>query len=112
MIITINFSLIFSMNVYCLENPIDTGAWQATVHGVARVGHDLMTKPQYMLLNIGGSDGKESACSAGDLGSIPGLGKIPWRREDSPLQYFCLKNSMDRGTWQAIVCSVAESDVT
>ena len=73
MIITINFSLIFSMNVYCLENPIDTGAWQATVHGVTRVGHDLMTKPQYMLLNIGGSDGKESACSAGDLGSIPGL---------------------------------------
>ena len=59
------------MNVYCLENPIDTGAWQATVHGVARAGHDLMTKPRYMLLS--GSDGKESAFSAGDLGSIPGL---------------------------------------
>ena len=90
------------MNVYCLENPIDTGAWQATVHGVARVGHDLMTKPQYMLLNIGGSDGKESACSAGDLGSIPGLEnplekemathssipawRIPWTEEHDGLQ--------------------------
>ena len=29
----------------CLENPMDRGAWQATVHGVARVGHDLVTKP-------------------------------------------------------------------
>ena len=29
----------------CLENPMDRGAWKATVHGVARVGHDLVTKP-------------------------------------------------------------------
>ena len=29
----------------CLENPMDRGAWQATVHGVTRVGHDLVTKP-------------------------------------------------------------------
>ena len=29
----------------CLENPIDRGAWQATVHGVERVGHNLVTKP-------------------------------------------------------------------
>jgi len=29
----------------CLENPMDRGAWQTTVHGVARVGHDLVTKP-------------------------------------------------------------------
>ena len=28
----------------CLENPMDRGAWQATVHGVSRVGHDLVTK--------------------------------------------------------------------
>ena len=112
MIITINFSLIFSMNVYCLENPIDTGAWQATVHGVARVGHDLMTKPQYMLLNIGGSDGKESACSAGDLGSIPGLGRFPGEGNGNPLQYSCLKNPMDRGAWQATVHGVLKSQLT
>ena len=34
----------------CLENPIDRGAWQATVHGVSRVGHDLATKPTMPLL--------------------------------------------------------------
>ena len=32
----------------CLENPMDRGAWQATVHGVARAGHDLATKPPYL----------------------------------------------------------------
>ena len=32
----------------CLENPMDRGAWQATVHGIARVGHDLMTTPAPM----------------------------------------------------------------
>ena len=90
------------MNVYCLENPIDTGDWQATVHGVTRVGHDLMTKPRYVLLNIGGSDGKESACSAGDPGSTPGsenpleeematqssipAWRIPWTEEPDGLQ--------------------------
>ena len=34
----------------CLENPMDRGAWQATVHGVARVGHDLETKSSLMLI--------------------------------------------------------------
>ena len=50
-----------------------------------------------------GSDGKESACSAGDLGSIPGLGRSPGEGNGYPLQYSGLENSMDRGTWQAIV---------
>ena len=44
----------------------------------------------------GGSDSKESACNAGDLGSIPGLG-IPEEGNGYPLQYPCLENSMDRG---------------
>ena len=38
----------------------------------------------------GGSDGKESACNAGDLGSIPGSGKSPGERNGNPLQYSCL----------------------
>ena len=50
----------------------------------------------------GGSDGKESACNAGDLGSIPGGGN------GNPLQYSCLGNPMDRGAWWAIVHGVAE----
>ena len=43
----------------------------------------------------GGSDGKASACSAGDLGSIPGLGRSPGEGNGNPLQYSCLENSMD-----------------
>ena len=40
---------------------------------------------------------KESACSAGDPGSIPGLGRSPGEGNDNPLQYSCLENAMDRG---------------
>ena len=48
------------------------------------------------------ADGKESACSADDLGSIPGLGRFPGEGNGNPLQYSCLQNSMDRGAWQAV----------
>ena len=44
-----------------------------------------------------GSDGKESACNAGDLGSIPGLERSPRVGNGNPLQYSCLENIMDRG---------------
>ena len=47
----------------------------------------------------GGSDGKASACNAGDLGSIPGLGRYPEEGNGNPLQCSCLKNPMDRGAW-------------
>ena len=43
------------------------------------------------------SVGKESACNAGDLGSIPRLGRCPGERNDNPLQYSYLENLMDRG---------------
>ena len=48
-------------------------------------------------LHPGGSDGKESACNAGDPGSIPGLGRSPGGGYGNPLQYSCLEKSMDRG---------------
>ena len=57
----------------------------------------------------GGSDGKESACYAGDLGSIPGLGKFPGEGNGNPLRYSCLENPMGRGVWQATVHEVAKS---
>ena len=60
----------------------------------------------------GGSDDKESACNAGDLGSVPGLGRSPGEENGYPLQYSCLENSMDRGAWQATVRGVAEMDTT
>ena len=44
----------------------------------------------------GGSEGKESACSAGDLGSTPGLGRSLGEGNGNPIQYSCLENSMDR----------------
>ena len=43
----------------------------------------------------GGSDGKESACNAGDMSLIPGLGRSPGEGSGNPLQYSCLENSMD-----------------
>ena len=57
----------------------------------------------------GGSDGKESACNAGDLGSIPGLGRSPEGGHGNPLQYSCLENHMDRGVWWATVLGVTKS---
>ena len=52
----------------------------------------------------GGSDGKESACDAGDIGdaySIPGLVRSPGEGHGNPLQYSCLENPVDQGAWRA-----------
>ena len=56
-----------------------------------------------------GSDGKESACNAGDLGSIPGLGRSPEEGNGNRLQYSYLENPMDGGAWRGMVHSVAKS---
>ena len=58
---------------------------------------------------LGSSDGKESACNAGDPGSIPGLGRTPEEGNSYPLQYSCPESSMDRGAWRAAVHGVTES---
>ena len=57
----------------------------------------------------GGSEVKASACNAGDLGLIPGLGRCPGEGNGNPLQYSCLENPMDGGAWQATVHEVAKS---
>ena len=81
----------------CLENPMDTGAWQATVHGVARVGHNLATKPppphvkkraSQVVLVI-----KNPPASAGDIKDKrrrfdPWVRKIFWRRAWQPTSVF------------------------
>ena len=56
-----------------------------------------------------GSDSKESACNAGEVGLIPGQGRVPGGGNGNPLQYSCLGNPTDRGVWQAIVHGVAKS---
>ena len=70
---------------------------------------DLITK--YLGFPVG-SDGKESICNAGDLGSTPELGRSSGAGHGNPLQYSCLENSVDRGAWQATVLGIAESDMT
>ena len=60
---------------------------------------------------LGDLDDKESAHSAGDLGSIPGLGRSPGEGHSHLLQYSCLENPMDGGAWRAAVHGVAESQI-
>ena len=60
----------------------------------------------------GGSEVKASACNAGDLGLIPGLGRSPGEGNGNPLQDSCLENPMDGGAWWATVHGVTESDTT
>ena len=57
----------------------------------------------------GDSDGKELACNAGDLGSMPGSGRSPGEGNGCPFQYSCLENSMNREAWQAIVHGVTNN---
>ena len=92
----------------CLENPRDRGTWWAAVYGVAQSPTQLkqfssstqlkiyIGIPRFIALYCGaspdGSDGKESTCNAGDLGSIPGLGRSPGGGHGNPPQYSCLEN--------------------
>ena len=98
----------------CLENPRDGGAWWAAVYGVTQ------SRTRLKRLNSSSSSivtgglpwwlsGKESICNAVDLGSIPGSERSPEEGNGYPLQYSCLENSRDRGTWQVTVHRVAES---
>ena len=61
------------------------------------------------VLSGGGSEDKAFACNAGDLGSIPGLGRSPGEGNGNPLQYSYLENPMDRGAWRAMVHGVAKN---
>ena len=60
----------------------------------------------------GGSNGKKSACNAGDLSFIPGSGRLPGEGNGNPLQYSCLENPMDRGARCAAIRGVTGSDTT
>ena len=51
--------------------------------------------------------GKESACKAGDAGSIPGSGRSPGERDGNPLQYSYLESAVDRGAWWAVAHGIA-----
>ena len=87
----------------------EPGRLQST--GSQRVGHDWATD-NFILGFPGGSYGKESVCNAGDMGLIPEWGRSPGERNDNPIQYSCLKNSMDRGTRWASPWGCKGSDTT
>ena len=70
---------------------------------------DIYSAPFSILGFRGGSDGKESACNAGDLGLIPGEGRSPGEGHGNLLQYSCLGNPTDRGAWRATAHGVAKS---
>ena len=108
----------------CLENPMDGGAWSNYFYvfssflvmynrRVFSVSYSALKVSDLILIRVRsfprGSDGKESACSAGDLGSIPGLGRSPREGNGNRLQYSCQENSVDRGAWRATVYGVAKS---
>ena len=74
---------------------------------------ELLRKPCLALkIFPSGSDGKESACNVGDLGSTPGLGRSTGEGNGNPLQYFCLENPMDGGAWWVPRWGCKESDMT
>ena len=81
--------------------------------GTVKVVMLMINKTAEFILLDSGSDGKASAYSAGDLGSISGSGRSSGEGNGNPLQYSCPGNSMDRGAWQATVHGVSkELDMT
>ena len=97
----------------CLENPRDGGAWWAAVYGVAQSWtrlKRLSSSGNKIIIGLPRwFSGKESACQAGDMGSIPGSGRFSGEGNCNPLQYSCLRNPMDKGAWQPIVHEVSKS---
>ena len=69
----------------------------------------ILLLPSNVQKFLGGLDGKESTCDAGDLGLIPGLGRSLGEGNGYPLQYACLGNLVDRGPWLATVHGVTKS---
>ena len=93
---------------------MDGGAWWAAIYGVAQSQTRLKRLSSSSSSTglhrgfPGGSAGKESTCNAGDLSSIPGLGRSPGEGNGYPLQYSGLENSRD----YIVVHGFAESDMT
>ena len=91
---TLSFSIYFYVSIYL------------AVSSQMQQAESLIFEAAYQIFPCS-SVGKESACNAGDLGSIPGLGRSPGEGNGNPLQYSCLENPMDRGAWWATVHGVA-----
>ena len=102
----LDYSTVYKKLVYALgnqKNPCES--LYCSICFIAVFGAEPAKCLEYACIP-GGSDCKESACNAGDLGLIPGLGRSPGEGNGNTLQYSCLENSMDRGAWWATVHGV------
>ena len=80
------------------------------MRGASRLPFEYLSPSDVLMMGFpGGSEVKASACNAGDLGSIPGLGRSPGEGNGNPLQYYCLENPMGGGAWWATVHEVTKS---
>ena len=115
-----------------LSDPMDCSLPGSSVHGIFQAGllewgaiafsaETLYCMLKFSVLVLSrnmnnphdGSDSKESACNAGDLGSIPGSGRSPGEGNSYPLQYSRLESSMDREAWWTTAHRVTnKSDMT
>ena len=100
---TIFWETTFSKN--CLDDPLPCDGWEP-IPSHFQTQCCLWYAPHRGF--PGGSDGKESACNVGDLGSIPGSRRSPGEGNGNPLQYPCLENPMDRGAWWTMVCGITK----
>ena len=100
-------------NIKYYRNHVANGEWYTGTWGL---GSRPWWASEWVIVKGGVSlsppDDKGSAGNAGDLGSIPGLGRSPGEGHGDPLQYSCLKNPIDRGAWWATVHGVVELDTT
>ena len=88
----------------------DQGNWGHGVFHFISINFSVKVYYRVRLGAPGGSDGKESACNAGDLGSIPGSGKSLGEGNGNPLQCSYLENTMDGGAWWVTVWGCKELD--
>ena len=105
-----------------LSDPMDCSLPGSSVHGIFRAtvlewgaiafsqyAHSIFNYTNVQEYFPGDSNGKVSACNAGDSGSFPGLRRAPGEGNGNPFKYACLENSKDRGAWRAIVYGIAKS---
>ena len=99
---------------YVLCEAISNHSSSKAISGLTTIVHDLYQSNNiyFYLMGFPGGFSKESACTAGDLGSIPGLGRSPGEGNGNPLQCSCLGNPIDRGAWWATVHRVARIGMT
>ena len=95
--------------LYPCNSPVKDSGWSGLPFPFPGALPDPGIEPRSPTLRLSGKEFDCNAGAAGDLGSIPGLGRSPAGGHGNPLQYSCLENPMDKGAWRATVHRVAKS---